>query len=206
MRNPRLLPLLFGLTAATALLGGCRHDGDSQPTVGAITFALDNRVGTQPLALDGTAYTTPGGETFTVSTFKYYVSNIQLTKAELGRTEYTMNITSAHCNKGKNLHGGMACIILDNLTSTALLTLAKPGFLDAGHVSRTITMSYVRPVPIGSKATIVCEVVAAGRNTANLKGEIQVDGKTCVTCIHDKVVFKRGEVHPKQKDHAKAKL
>lgn len=82
MRNFRLLPLLFGLTAATALLGGCRHDGDSQPTVGAVTFALDNRVGTQPLALDGTAYTTPGGETFTVSTFKYYVSNIQLTKAD----------------------------------------------------------------------------------------------------------------------------
>ena len=139
-------------------------------------------------------------------TMAHHAGNIQLTKAELGRTEYTMNITSAHCNKGKNLHGGMACIILDNLTSTALLTLAKPGFLDAGHVSRTITMSYVRPVPIGSKATIVCEVVAAGRNTANLKGEIQVDGKTCVTCIHDKVVFKRGEVHPKQKDHAKAKL
>lgn len=139
-------------------------------------------------------------------TMAHRAGDITLTKAELGRTEWTMNITAAHCNKSKNLHGGMACIILDNLTSTALLTLAKPGFLDAGHVSRTITMSYLRPVPLGSKVTVVCEAVQAGRNTANVKGEIQIDGKTCVTCIHDKVVFQRGFVHPKQKDHSKAKL
>lgn len=126
-----------------------------------------------------------------------------LLKAEPGRTEWEMVITNAHANKSGNLHGGMACIILDNLTSTALLTLAKPGFIDAGHVSRTITMSYLRPVPIGSKVKIICEAVAAGRNTANLRGEIQLDGKTCVTCIHDKVVFQKGAVHPKQKPKAK---
>lgn len=131
-------------------------------------------------------------------TIAHRAGDITLTKAELGRTEWTMNITPAHCNKGRNLHGGMACIVLDNLTSTALLTLAKPGFLDAGHVSRTITMSYLRPVPVGSKVEIVCEVVQAGRNTANLKGEIRVGGRTAVTCTHDKAVFQRGFVHPKQ--------
>lgn len=129
-----------------------------------------------------------------------------LISAEVGRTEWEMEINDAHCNKSGNLHGGMACIILDNLTSTALLTLAKPGFLDAGHVSRTITMSYLRPVPHGSKVKIVCEAVAAGKTTANLRGEIYVDGKVCVTCIHDKVVFKRGVVHPKQKPRPIAKL
>jgi acyl-coenzyme A thioesterase 13 len=141
-------------------------------------------------------------------TVAHRAGNITLTHASAGRTEYTMTVTAEHCNKGKNMHGGMACIVLDNLTSTALLTLAKPGFLDAGHVSRTITMSYLRPVPLGAECTVVCEAVQAGRNTANLKGEIRVNGKTCITCVHDKAVFQKGFVHPNQKnyDYLNAKL
>ena len=114
-----------------------------------------------------------------------------------GATIWELDIEPHLCNKGRNLHGGAACTILDNLTSTALLTIAKPGFLDGGHVSRTITMSYLRPVPMHSKATIECRVVAAGRNTANLFGEIKVDGKTCVTCTHDKAVFNKDSAKQK---------
>ena len=77
-----LAPVIVLLVAATALLGGCKHDGDSQPTVGSVAFELKNMVGTQALALDGTAYTTASGETFTVSTFEYYISNIKLTKSD----------------------------------------------------------------------------------------------------------------------------
>jgi hypothetical protein len=70
------------LTASAALLSGCQHDSDSQPTVGPVSFELNNVVGTKALALDGTAYATAGGETFTVSTFEYYISNIKLTKSD----------------------------------------------------------------------------------------------------------------------------
>lgn len=119
--------------------------------------------------------------------------NVELTKVEPGRTEFEMTILPCHANKGKNLHGGCSATLLDTLTSTALLTLARPGFLDGGHVSRTITMSYLRPVPIGTRVKIECEVVAAGKTTANILGVIKtMDGKTCVTCIHDKAVFNRG--------------
>jgi len=144
MRNPRLLPLLFGLTAATALLGGCRHDSDSQPTIGAVTFALDNRVGTQPLALDGTAYTTSGGETFTVSTFKYYVSNIQLTKAD-GSTyaapgEYHLidaskpNSTSfTISNVPTGDYRGVSFVVGVDSTTTKADPLALPGDLNPAN-------------------------------------------------------------------------
>jgi acyl-coenzyme A thioesterase PaaI-like protein len=120
------------------------------------------------------------------------VKNVRLVSVKEGSTHWEIDIEPHLCNKGKNLHGGAACTILDNLTSTALLTIAKPGFLDGGHVSRTITMSYLRPVPMYSKAEIECRVVAAGKSTANLYGEIRVDGKVCVTCIHDKAVFNQG--------------
>lgn len=83
MKNRRLfLPFVFVLTAATALLSGCKKDKDSQPTVGTVSFEMENMVGTKDLALNSTAYTTASGETFTVSTLKYYISNIKFTKAD----------------------------------------------------------------------------------------------------------------------------
>lgn len=83
MKNFFLYSLLTCLLiAAVVLANGCKRDADSQPTAGSVAFELKNVVGTQPLALDGTAYTTPGGETFTLSTFEYYISNIKFTKSD----------------------------------------------------------------------------------------------------------------------------
>ncbi|EXJ66637.1 uncharacterized protein A1O5_10308 [Cladophialophora psammophila CBS 110553] len=116
-------------------------------------------------------------------------ANLELLDAQPNTVKWSLEIGPELCNKSGNLHGGAAATLLDNLTSTALLTIARDGFLDGGHVSRTITMSYLRPVPMGSKAIVDCEVQAAGRNTANIMGKIYVNGKLCVTCVHDKAVF-----------------
>ncbi|KAK5258499.1 hypothetical protein LTR20_005093 [Exophiala xenobiotica] len=104
-------------------------------------------------------------------------TNISLISASPNRTTWEMDVPSHLCNKSANLHGGAAATLLDNLTSTALMTIARPGFLDGGHVSRTITMSYLRPVPKGSHVTVDCEVQAAGRNTANIVGKVYLNGK-----------------------------
>ncbi|KAL2426941.1 hypothetical protein ABEF95_000760 [Exophiala dermatitidis] len=118
-------------------------------------------------------------------------SGIELIDVRPNFVKWEMEIGPHLCNKSNNLHGGAAATILDTLTSTALLTIARPGFLDGGHVSRTITMTYLRPVPNGSKVSIECEIQAAGRSLANIVGKIFVDGKLCVTCVHDKAVFAR---------------
>jgi uncharacterized protein (TIGR00369 family) len=128
-------------------------------------------------------------EFFGFDTYALRNTNAKLVDAVPNKTSWEMDIPSHLCNKSGNMHGGAAATLLDNLTSTALLTIAKPGFLDGGHVSRTITMTYLRPVPMGSKVTIDCEVQAAGRNTANIVGKVFKDGKLCVTCVHDKAVF-----------------
>jgi acyl-coenzyme A thioesterase 13 len=110
---------------------------------------------------------------------------------ETQSTVWELNVNAALCNKAGNLHGGAAATILDNLTSTALLTIAKPGFLDAGHVSRTLTTTYLRPVPPGVYR-VESEVVSAGRTLAHVRGFIKtMDGKVCVSCTHDKHVFQR---------------
>lgn len=104
--------------------------------------------------------------------------------------EFEVNIAPELCNKMGNLHGGAAATILDMLTSTALAHVSRPGFIDQGHVSRTLSCSYLRPVPMHSRVRVSARVAAAGRNTANLTGEIKsMDGKILVGCVHDKSVF-----------------
>ncbi len=89
MKNRPFSPFLLFLFATASLLSSCKKDGDSQavvspaqPTVGTVSFEMDNRVGAKALALDGTAYPTAHGETFTVTTLEYYVSNIKFSKAD----------------------------------------------------------------------------------------------------------------------------
>jgi acyl-coenzyme A thioesterase 13 len=109
---------------------------------------------------------------------------------ELQTVEFEMTITPLLCNKNQVLHGGAAAMLLDMLTSTILGMLAKPGYLDNGHVSRTLSTTYLRPVPMGAKVKVECNAVAISKRMANLSGVIRtMDGKACVNCVHDKVVF-----------------
>jgi acyl-coenzyme A thioesterase 13 len=105
---------------------------------------------------------------------------------------YAFTVLPKLCNRGRNLHGGAATTIFDILTSTAMLTIAKPGYWDMLGVSRTLTVSFLRPLPLGTKVFVDCEVVAAGKNLAHLKGIMKTaDGKVCITCTHDKAAVHR---------------
>lgn len=100
---------------------------------------------------------------------------------------YAFNVTPSLCNRAGNLHGGAATSLFDTLTTTALLTVAKEGYWDSLGVSRTLTVTFLRPLPMGTKVFLDCKVLAAGKKMANLKGTMRTaDGKICVICIHDK--------------------
>jgi len=83
MKNRRLfLPVFLVLATAASWLIGCKKEAASEPGTGSVSFAIANMVGTKALALDGTAYATPSGETFTVQKFKYYLSNLRFIRAD----------------------------------------------------------------------------------------------------------------------------
>lgn len=106
--------------------------------------------------------------------------------------EFELTVSPLLCNRAGSLHGGCSTTLMDTLTSTALLTIARPGYIDAGHVSRTLTTTFLRPVAAGTKVKISCHVVAAGRTTAHMRGVMTtMDGKVCVTCDHDKAIFSK---------------
>jgi hypothetical protein len=145
MKNRRLLlPVFFALIAATSWLIGCKKDADSQPTVGTVSFEMANMVGSKDLALDGTVYTTASGETFTVSTFKYYLSNIKFTKddgstyaapgeyhlvdaARASSTAFTIN------NVPTGNYTGVSFVVGVDSTTTRGDPLALPGDLNPAN-------------------------------------------------------------------------
>ena len=78
----RTVPLL-GVLAAL-LLAGCKKDSgtSAQPTVGTVSLEMENMAGTKDVALDGTTYATASGETFSINTLEYYISNVVFTKTD----------------------------------------------------------------------------------------------------------------------------
>lgn len=99
------------------------------------------------------------------------------------QTPFEVSIDPYLCNVGGTLHGGAASTILDNLTSEALHIAARKGWIDYGSVSRTLTVTFLRPVVTGSKVRVGVEVVQAGRTTANVKGVIRdAEGRVSELC------------------------
>ena len=90
MKNRTLAALLL---AAPLAFSGCKKDSDTPETTGtgSVNFTVANVVPPtnttgvqpmQPLVLNSSVATTSKGETFIVSTFEYYLSNIQFTKSD----------------------------------------------------------------------------------------------------------------------------
>lgn len=77
--------ILFLAIACSVTLLSCKKDDvpEYNPNVKApLTVEFDNIVGAADLQLVTGSYTNGTGETFTVSKFKYYISNIVLTKTD----------------------------------------------------------------------------------------------------------------------------
>lgn len=107
---------------------------------------------------------------------------------ELQQVVYRLVVPTSLCNKDAVLHGGAAATLLDNLSSTALFTTARPGFWDNMGVSRSLYVLYYRAVPAGSKVQVTCSVATAGRKMASLRAEMRTEeqGLLCASCVHEK--------------------
>ncbi len=72
-RRPIYLYLLFSLLVSCL---SCKKNSDVAPDSGAVTLSFKHQVKTAPLSLGTTIYTNAGGELYSLSKFKYYISNI----------------------------------------------------------------------------------------------------------------------------------
>lgn len=99
-----------------------------------------------------------------------------------------LTIAPKHCNYLGNLHGGCAATLFDTLSSMILLGVSKPGFFQLGGVSRHLDVTYLRPVPVGTRVKLVSKVVNIGKRLALMRSEIvRVDtGAVCMVSDHEK--------------------
>lgn len=71
---------LIILITAITLISACQKKDEVNPsqTYGSLKLSFDNVVGANDLVLNATKYLNANGDTFTVSTCKYYISNLKL--------------------------------------------------------------------------------------------------------------------------------
>ncbi|KAF4631876.1 hypothetical protein G7Y89_g6253 [Cudoniella acicularis] len=79
-----------------------------------------------------------------------------------GRTVFSYTVKPSHCNRLGNLHGGCAATLFDICTTTALAPIAKEGFWAYAGVTRTLAVTYIRPVPAGDTVLIESEIPGSG--------------------------------------------
>ncbi|EEH06245.1 predicted protein [Histoplasma capsulatum G186AR] len=119
---------------------------------------------------------------------------VKLVKVEPSTVEFEFTVTGRMCNSLGILHGGCSTTILDVLTSAAVLSV--PGSDPTlSTLSRTLTVTFLRPIPVGTKVRVVVQLVAAGKKFVNFTGSLlTMDGKVCASCVHDKAVFRQGRL------------
>ncbi|KAI0180713.1 HotDog domain-containing protein [Hypoxylon sp. FL1284] len=105
---------------------------------------------------------------------------------------FRFDVQPVHSNGLGNLHGGCAATIFDACTTLPLHLISKPGFWQYTGVSRTLNVTYLRPIPVGTAVNIKCEVLHAGRSLCALRGEMRAaakdgrDGPLLAVCEHGK--------------------
>ncbi|KAL1897032.1 hypothetical protein Sste5346_004236 [Sporothrix stenoceras] len=102
---------------------------------------------------------------------------------------FAFTVRPKHCNRMNSLHGGCIASIFDFTTTLSLARIGRPGFWDSLGVSRSLSVTYLRPAPAGTELLIDCEVVQVGRTLAALRGSIKRrrDGQLVAVCEHGKV-------------------
>ncbi|SMR64193.1 unnamed protein product [Zymoseptoria tritici ST99CH_3D1] len=101
---------------------------------------------------------------------------------------FTFVVDRYYCNVSGNLHGGAQATIYDMLTGMSIQGIGRRDFWMNGGVSRSLSVTYLRPAPEGTLLECDVELMHAGKSLALMRGVMRRadDGKLISTCEHDK--------------------
>ena len=125
-----------------------------------------------------------GAEFFTSGQLKL----VSASSKPVGHVVFEFTVGASNCNRLGNLHGGCTATLFDICTTIALAPIAKPGFWAYAGVTRTLSLTYLRPMGLGEEIVIESEVVHAGKRLCMIKGTMKrkSDGAITATCEHGK--------------------
>lgn len=140
--------LVSGLMASLFFVS-CKKD--EKPVIegnGSIVLEFDNIAGTSDLALNTANYTNASGQTYTISKFDYYISNIKLKKTD--GTEYTVPQNKSYF------------LVKESDATTHEITLSDIPAGDYNSVSFVLGVDSLRSVADISQRTGVLDPAAGG--------------------------------------------
>lgn len=108
-----------------------------------------------------------------------------------GRVAFQIAVTPDMCSKtNKTLHGAAACLMIDAVTHVTQMCALRPQSWLSGGASRSLNVTFLRPVNVGDIVRVEGEVVHAGKAMMALRGNISrtCDSQLCVVGEHDKVM------------------
>ncbi|OJD39085.1 thioesterase family protein [Diplodia corticola] len=117
-----------------------------------------------------------------------------------GFVQFELTIGNEFSNLNDVMHGGAAGVIFDMATTSALNPLSRPDFwFFMGGVTRTLNISYLRAVPLGTTVLLTSRVVQVGKTMAMIKGDMtSLDGSIVyATAEHHKVNVSLNNKHAK---------
>jgi acyl-coenzyme A thioesterase PaaI-like protein len=105
---------------------------------------------------------------------------------------FTFKVDRFYCNVSGNLHGGAQATMYDMLTGMSIQGIGRRDFWLNGGVSRSLSVTYLRPAPEGVELECDVELMHAGKSLALMRGVMRRadDGKLISTCEHDKAAVK----------------
>ncbi|PVI07709.1 thioesterase family protein-like protein [Periconia macrospinosa] len=122
---------------------------------------------------------------------RHVMQSLRLVEATMdGSVTFDLFMSSSFSNLNDVMHGGAAGVIFDMATTAALCPLARPGYWEfMGGVTRSLNISYLKAVPIGTQVRLSSQVVSVGKQMALIRGVMTtLDGSiTYATADHHKV-------------------
>jgi acyl-coenzyme A thioesterase 13 len=96
---------------------------------------------------------------------------------------FELDVTPRWSNRMRNMHGGAIALVFDMATTMCAAPLAREGFWVFGGVSRSLSVTYLRPVRMGMTVEVHCEVLQMGQRLATIRGEMRDKGGGDVLCV-----------------------
>ncbi|KAL5361615.1 HotDog domain-containing protein [Aspergillus floccosus] len=105
------------------------------------------------------------------------------------KISFLFTVSENMCNSAGDLHGGCVATLIDNFTTVLLGVISRPGFYGQLGVSRSLEVTYFRPLRQGDEGRLICYVVNAGKTLAALRAELYDarSGSLCAAGENDKV-------------------
>ena len=86
---------------------------------------------------------------------------------------------NAHPVDGRGIIANVLHVAQDMATTSALCPIARPGYWEfMGGVTRSLNISYLKAVPIGTTVRLSSKVLSVGKQMAMIRGSMtSLDGK-----------------------------